>query len=174
MQNYRPKFAVVIGLILIITGFLVLVYPQTNIAAGDDAKGRIAYVDLWTVFNVHPGKASAEEELNMLAQDMQAELEEKASDLPEAQQQEMLQEYQTKLSQQEQELIEGIIDEIKAAIVDVAEEKEVKLVVDKQSIFYGGYDLTQDVIDYINKQQRSLQEPLDATEEELSDELTGD
>lgn len=174
MQNYRYKFAVVIGLVLIITGFLLFVYPLTNIAAGDDAKGRIAYVDLWTVFNVHPDKISAEEKLNMLAQDMQAELEEKASDLPEDQQQEMLQEYQTKLSQQEQELIEGIIDEIKAAIVDVAKGKEVKLVVDKQSVFYGGYDLTQDVIDYINEQQGLSQEPSDVTGEELPDDLNDD
>lgn len=173
MQNYRPKFVVVLGLVLVITGLLSFVFPLTNIAAGDDAKGRIAYVDLWTVFNVHPGKAAAEEELNTLAQDMQAELEEKAGDLPEPQQQEMLKKYQTKLSQQEQELIEGIIDEIKAVIVDVAEEKEVKIVVDKQSVFYGGYDLTQDVIDYINEQQGSSQESLDVTEG-LSDDLTED
>jgi len=148
----KPRYRLTIGIVIIILligvfSFLSMEY----IGAENETKGRIAYVDVWTVFNVHPEKASAERELNQLAQSMQAELEEKARDLPKEEQQNMLKDYQGRLSQKEQELIQEIIDGIKDVIIEVAKQKEVKIVLDKKNVIYGGYDMTQDVIDYINQ-----------------------
>lgn len=151
----KYKIITFILLVTILVGGAVFVYPDIRIGAEDETKGRIAYVDLWAVFNVHPRKGIAEKKLNQLAQSMQSELEEKAKDLPKEKQQSILQEYQSELSQREQELIQKIVDSIKDVIIEVAEQKEVKMVLDKKNVIYGGYDMTQDVIDYVKNKQET-------------------
>jgi|SRR5690554_2309210 len=146
----KNRFAVAAGIAILLVGVFSFVLMEKT-EADEGAKGRIAYVDVWTVFNIHPDKSSAERELNQLAQEMQTELEENARDLPEEQQQDMLQDYQNRLTQREQELIQAIINKIKEVIMVVAEEKEVKVVLDKQNVIYGGYDMTPDVVDYIEE-----------------------
>ena len=136
-------------IIILITGVLLSFSPAEQVFAAGDLKGKIAYVDVMEIFNVHPQKNSAETKLNELAQNMQSELEDKAKDLPKNEQQAMLREYQNKLNQQEQELIQEVLQEIESVIALVASEKEVRIVLDKKNVIYGGYDLTQDVIDYI-------------------------
>lgn len=151
MKIFKTEFniLIIIGILLLCAGLVL--YSSEFIGAESESKGQIAYVDLWAVFNVHPEKSTAESELNQLAQSMQTELEEKAKDLPNDKQQDLLKEYQTKLSQREQELIQNIIESIKEIVVKVAKEKEVKMVLDKKNVIYGGYNMTDDVIDYIEK-----------------------
>jgi outer membrane protein len=143
--------------ILTLALILILSYlnPLAHLIARDDAEGRIAYVDVQTVFNVHPEKEEAESDLNSEAQQMQQELENKAKDLSKEEQQELLKEYQARLSQKEQELIQTLLLKIDKSIKEVAEEKKVKLVLDKKNVIYGGYDMTQDVINYISSNLNS-------------------
>src|SRR5690554_6949542 len=164
----KNRFAVAAGIAILLVGVFSFVLMEKT-EADEGAKGRIAYVDVWTVFNIHPDKSSAERELNQLAQEMQAELEEKAKDLPEEQQQEMLQDYQNRLTQREQELIQTIINRIKEVIIEVAEEKEVKVVLDKQNVIYGGYDMTPDVVDYIEENTEG-----DTAENNTGEDNTGE
>lgn len=113
--------------------------------------GKIVYVDLWAIFNAHPDKAVAEIELNQLAQSMQAELEEKAEGLPNDQKQELLREYQSRLTEKEQVIVQEIVDSIKEIIIKIAKEKQVRMVLDKSNVLYGGYDMTEEVIAYIKQ-----------------------
>lgn len=138
------KYLIVAILIVMLTGILT-----TQIIAGSEAEGRIAYVDIQEVFDNHPRKAGAEEKLNEMARSMQEDLEKEAKDLSEAKQQEMLNEYQENLSAKEQNLIQDILDDIDKAITEVAEREQVKMVLEKKNVVYGGYDLTQEVISYI-------------------------
>lgn len=165
------KYLLLTGIFVVICLSLILLFPVEDIGAQNELKGKIVYVDIWKVFNVHPEKEAAEKELNQLAQSMQSELESEAHNLPAGQQQEMLKQYQTKLSQREQELITDIINNIKDIIMDIAEEKEVSLVLDKKNIIYGGYDMTQDVIDYI---QENSEEPESSNQETIAEEINTD
>lgn len=149
MSLNKPRLLPRLVIIILITGVLISLSPAEQVLADADIKGKIAYVDVMEIFNVHPQKNSAETKLNELAQNMQSELEEKAKDLPKNEQQEMLREYQNKLNQQEQDLIQEVLEEIESVIAMVARAKEVRIVLDKKNVIYGGYDLTQDVIDYI-------------------------
>ncbi|MFP4661361.1 MAG: OmpH family outer membrane protein [Halanaerobiales bacterium] len=151
MYKFKSKSIIYIfvGVFLITAGFMFFGFE--SIAAESESKGQIAYVDLWAIFNVHPEKPVAESKLNQLAQSMQIELEEKAKDLPNEEQQNLLKEYQTRLSQQEQGLIQEIIDSIKDDVIEVAKVKEVRMVLDKANVIYGGYDITDDIIDYIEE-----------------------
>ena len=142
---------IIAGIVIAITAFF---NPFSTLARGE-AEGRIAFVDVQKVFELHPDKSTAEKELNEAAQLMQSELEEKANDLSQEKQQDLLTEYQNKLSEKEQQLIQSVLQEIEDAIKSVAEEKQVKLVLDKRNVIYGGYDMTQDVIDYINEKREN-------------------
>ncbi|MFP4001896.1 MAG: hypothetical protein ACLFU5_08360 [Thermoplasmata archaeon] len=51
-------------------------------------------------------------------------------------------------------MIQGILEKIDKDIKEVAREKEVKIVLKKNNVIYGGYDLTQEVIDYIENQEK--------------------
>jgi len=130
--------------------------PFTSLASDNNSlEGEIAFVDIQKIFELHPDKAEAEKELNKAAQMMQSELEEKVSDLNQEEQQELLSEYQTELSKKEQKLIQDVLAEIENAIKKVAEEKKVKLVLDKRNVIYGGYDITEDVINYIEEKRNN-------------------
>ena len=155
MKRWRSKYTMFIVMLILVITAAFLLYPVANTSASEQT-GRIAYLDVWAVFNVHPQKAVAEAELNQLAQLMQSELEEKARDLPANEQQEMLREYQAELSYNEQTLIQEIINSIKEVVVIVAEEKEIEMVLDKKNVIYGGYDLSDAVLNYIKQEEDIL------------------
>ena len=148
-MKLNKKYLVIIAITGILIGVIGLVNPFDTLSARDEAKGRIAYVDVQKVFNIHPDKLSAEKQLNEKAQSLQAELEDKAKELSKNKQQDLLKQYQSQLSESEQKLIQDVLVKIEEAIKEVAEQKEVKMVLDKKNVIYGGYDMTQDVIDHI-------------------------
>lgn len=176
MKRLKSKYTISIVLAaFLITAFLSL-YFVPDIFAETDESARVAFIDLWAVFNVHPQKSVAEAELNELAQTMQAELEERVREenLTAEQQQELLKEYQARLSQREQELIEEIIDSIREVVVLVAEEREIEIVLDKQNVIYGGYNLSEDIILYINEeygQEAEMETEINTEEDENIIEL---
>src|SRR6056297_419827 len=148
-MKISSKYLLILGLIVVLMGAAINFIPANQIMAGDEAQDKIAYVDIQEVFDIHPDKANAEKKLNELARSMQEGLEKKAKELSEEEQQEMLSEYQKKLSEEEQGLIQNILNDIDKAINTVAEEKKVKMVLEKKNVVYGGYNMTQDVINYI-------------------------
>jgi len=154
---------VILAVIITATAYYT---PSTSLATDNNLEGEIAYVDIQRIFELHPDKAEAEKELNKAAQMMQSELEKKVSDLNQEEQQELLNEYQSELSEKEQKLIQDVLTEIENAIQKVAEQKKVKLVLDKRNVIYGGYDMTEDVINYIEEQRK-----IDAEKEESDDQV---
>ncbi|MFW5986297.1 MAG: OmpH family outer membrane protein, partial [Halanaerobiales bacterium] len=120
--------------------------------ARNDNPEKIAYVDIQDVFNQHPDKIAAEEDLNDLARNMQTELEKKTEDLSEEEQQKLLEQYQQELTEKENEMIEQILNEIEQLVNRVADEEDVKMVLDKKNVVFGGYDLTPEVIERIKQE----------------------
>ena len=161
----RKKFLWVLVIAAVFIAVTAYYNPFTSLASDSGLEGEIAYVDIQKIFELHPDKAEAEKELNKAAQMMQSELEEKVSDLSQEEQQELLSEYQSELSKKEQQLIQDVLEEIENAIKKVAEKKNVKLVLDKRNVIYGGYDMTEEVINYIKEQRKS-----NNSEEEQADE----
>ncbi|MFW5980960.1 MAG: OmpH family outer membrane protein [bacterium] len=169
MKNMRKNYSMhTVLIIFVVTAFLLL-NSVSAIYAQDEPSGRVAFIDLWAVFNVHPQKAIAENQLNDLAQSMQSELEERVREenLAADQQQELLKEYQSELSHKEQELIQEIIDSIKEIVVNIAEEKGIEMVLDQKNVIYGGYDLSEDVIEYINNEYQVENNDLIDTDENI-------
>lgn len=173
-MEIKKKYVWAIAITGIIIGIVGLLNPFSTLMARDEAEGRVAFVDVQKVFELHPDKTSAEKQLNEAAQSMQSELETKANDLSQEKQQSLLQEYQSKLSEREQKLIQNVLQQIEEAIKTVAEKKGVKLVLDKRNVIYGGYDMTQDVVDYINSQNEAEDKSAESTENDADSDNNGD
>lgn len=74
------------------------------------------------------------------------EFDDKAKDLPDAEKQRYYAQLQDRLAQKERELMAPVLDKVTAAIKKVADSKGLTIVVDKQTVLYGGVDITDDVI----------------------------
>jgi len=129
--------------------FVLMLAVGVLMSAPAAAQGEIAFVNLQEVFEAHPDKAAAEEQLNTEAQEMQAELEAESENLSEEEQQQLLQNYREELTQREQELIQEVLADIEDLLNQLAEEKGVSVVLDGQNVLYGGYDLTPELIEMI-------------------------
>ncbi|SRR6056297_364810 len=140
---------IVFAVILIILAAVSASAPVKNIFYGSKGEGEIAYVDLEAVFDAHPARKEAEIFLNQKASQLQQEMEQEAVDVERSGLQNMLREYQQQLTDVESRLLSDLLEEIDSSIKTVAERKEVKLVLEKRNVLYGGYDLTEDVINYI-------------------------
>lgn len=169
----KTKSILLVLILALTTGLFILFNPVERTAAVSNMAGRIAYVDLWVIFNYHPEKANAEMELKQLAQSMQAELEEKAKGLPKNEQQDLLEQYQSLLTQQERDLVQNIIEAIRKEITEFAQEKELKMVLDKNNVIYGGIDLTEEVINYIEEKYKEAAPEEDNTAEGEVDVVEG-
>ena len=157
----KNSIVLITGIVIaaLLVGFAIMNYSVEDLLAQNQTSGRIAYVDIVEVYEIHPQKKEAEQKLGSLAQEMESALKEKSGELSEEQQQQMLQDYQKELSSKEETMIQNILDNINSIIEKVAKEKQVKLVMEKQNVIYGGYDLTPAVKKYIknNKSEISAQ-----------------
>ncbi len=139
---------------MVLLGFLGLNYfteSDLSLVAEDEDKIEIAYIDMQAVYNQHPAKEAAELELGDTARQLEARLNEEFEDLPGEEQRDMLESYQADLSRREQQLMEEILQNINEVINKIAAEQEYKVVLTKEDVVYGGYDITEKVINYIDK-----------------------
>lgn len=149
MKDNKKLIIIVVAMVVVISSLLLL-YNYINFAEEEnELKDKIGYVNIQTVFDSHPLKKEAEETLNNLARDMQLELENKLEDTPKEEHQQLIEEYQNRLSNKENELISNILENIDETINRVAHEKEMKVVVKEQDVIKGGHNITQLVLQRI-------------------------
>ncbi|MCF8002436.1 MAG: OmpH family outer membrane protein [Halanaerobiales bacterium] len=145
----KKKLILVITAVVLISSILLL-FNYINLREEKNSlKGKIGYVNIQQVFNRHPLKKDAEDELNKLAQDMQLELENKLEDVPKDEHQQLIKDYQKRLSKKENELVNNIVVKIEKTVQEIAQEKEMKVVVEEQDVVKGGHNITQLVIQRI-------------------------
>lgn len=170
-MNKKYWYLVVFASALIIVGVLLYTFtPVGDFLAGNNGQEEMVYVDMQELFNSHPQRMEAEEELNERVQSMQKKLEEQAEDISGEEQQEKLQEYQSELSEREQKLIQEILNDIEKAIDEVAVEEEYELVMERRNVVYGGNDITDIVLEHITGGEDVEEEEDDSRDTDLSSE----
>jgi Skp family chaperone for outer membrane proteins len=140
---------------------------------------KVGYVDIEKVFNQYSGTKSAKEKLQKEVDKEQKSIEKEKDDLLKAkadldkkraildkdkvkQQEQDLQnkleklqaramDVQQKLMNQEKELTANIVEEIRAIVKQIAEEKKYDYVFEKSTLLFGGDDITFLVIKKINE-----------------------
>lgn len=100
----------------------------------------------------HPKFAQVQKQIKEMTEKKQKEA--KAAIDKESDEKKKAQIYQTKrqeVAKEEAKLMEPLFKDINLAIRTVANAKKVTVVVDKDAVFFGGHDLTQDVITELKK-----------------------
>lgn len=149
MKYNNRKFQVVVILLLfaILAAVLLLGFFKEN-----KSIDRVAYVELDRVFAEHPARTAAEAKLNQKAAQYQQRLEAEASNLSGNQQKQLLAAYQKELQNLETELRNSVLKEVETIIIQTAEVKDVKFVLEAEDVLYGGYNLTDDVLTAIKSE----------------------
>lgn len=137
------KFQISVILLLIALTAAVM---GLEVFSEDKTTYSVAYVNLERVFAEHPARTAAEQTLNKKAAEYTRQLEEEAADLSGVEQKALLKKYQGQLHELEEELLVQVTKEVENIIIETAEEKNVKFVLEEDYVIYGGYDMTEEVL----------------------------
>lgn len=77
---------------------------------------------------------------------LQSELDAAVADKPDAEKQRLFDEYQSRLYAYQQQLVDALLDEVRMVISEVASELGLSVVLDANSVMYGGVDVTDTVL----------------------------
>jgi outer membrane protein len=146
-SDRKFQLAVLVLLTAILSAVVLL-----GILTEDESVDQAAYVNLQRVFAEHPARTAAEKTLNQKAAEYQQQLELEAEALSGAEQKEILAKYQQQLQNLESELLASVTEEVEKIIEETAAKKKVKFVLEEEQVLYGGYNLTDDVIERLKKE----------------------
>lgn len=86
-------------------------------------------------------------ELMEKGQKMQKEIEEKMKDLSDAEKAKMLEEYNLKFTREKERVMAPLMNKVVKTVEEVAREKKLSMILDKQYVMYGGRNVTEEVTD---------------------------
>ncbi len=152
MEKLRDKRNIKIVSLVIaaffVLGILGMALSQTTSvgSAAAPASSGVGVVNWQSLMVQHPDMANLKTSMDAEIATAKKEFEEKAKTLNQEEQQRYYMQLQERLANKERELMVPIMDKINAGIKKVATAKGLSVVVDKQSVIYGGTDITEEVI----------------------------
>lgn len=146
-SDRKFQFAVLLLLTAILAAVIIL-----GVLTEDESVDKAAYVNLERVFEEHPARTAAEQTLNQKAAEYQQQLELEAEELSGVEQKEILAKYQQQLQNLESELLTSVTEEVEKIINETAAEQKVKFVLEEEQVLYGGYNLTDDVLEKLKSE----------------------
>lgn len=93
----------------------------------------------------------AKAQLTQVQQQLQAQFQAAIKGKSQADQQRISQDFQNRLAQQQHAIFDPLLGRANAAIAQVAANKGLSVVVDKQIVIFGGLDITKDVTDLLSQ-----------------------
>jgi len=128
---------------------LLLVVVLSGLAAAEE---KIGVIDPQKVLFQHPKFEQAQKQIKTVVEKKQTEAKaamDKTTDNNEKQR--IFETKRQEAAKEEQKLMEPIFKDIDLAIRTVAKAKGISIVLDKGQVFFGGTDLTEDVIQELKK-----------------------
>jgi len=108
--------------------------------------GNVGVVDYRQIMSSHPNLQSANEQMQKAVTDAQKEFEEKSKSMGDQEKSDYYNQTQERLQVKQQELLDPITKSVDEAVKKVADTKGLSVVLDKNTVVYGGQDITNDVI----------------------------
>ncbi|MDD2206481.1 MAG: OmpH family outer membrane protein [Aminobacterium sp.] len=116
------------------------------------AEEKIGVIDSQKIVFQHPKFESVTQQLKVISQTKENEM--KTAVEKEADQNKKMEIYQTKrreLAMEEQRLMEPLFKEAQMAVRTVAKVKGITVVIEKSAVYFGGIDITDDVVQELKK-----------------------
>ena len=152
MQQLRnPKNVKMISLfvaaIFVLSCFAVTLQQGafTSIASAAASESAIGVVNYQMLLAQSPDIAGVQDAMKQEVAAQQKNVDEKNKDMNDAAKQRYYQQLQEVIANKEKELMEPVFQKIEAAIKKVADKKGLAVVVEKNTVVYGGLDITDEV-----------------------------
>ncbi len=134
----------------ILLGVMVLFVLTAGVALA--AEETVGGVDPQKLLYQHPKYEQTMKQVQAIAEKMQSEAKVAIdAENDNNKKAEIFQNMRRKIAEEEQKLMRPLYDEIDRALRTVANAKGITVVVDKTALFYGGIDITDDVIQELKK-----------------------
>lgn len=113
----------------------------------------VGYVDVGRIIDEYLAP-TLDEPLARETARLQAEFDQLAQNVSEPERQELFLQYQALLNLIKQEMIDRYLPNIDRAVAAVAAREQVGVVLEKQAVLYGGVDLTELVLTYLENEEQ--------------------
>ncbi len=144
--------SVAIALMFVLSVVAIAVSSQSGSGIASAASSStVGIIDYRQVMSQHPDLAAANTQMQQEIQQAQQDFTSKTEGMNDQDKQAYYQQTQQRLSNKEKDLIEPIRAKVQDAVKSVAEAKGLTVVLDKNSVVYGGQDITQDVVKKVTK-----------------------
>lgn len=142
------KYLIVVLLVCLFIVFGVA-FAEAAAAAGD----KIGVIDSQTVVTQHPTFENAMKELQTISRRKEEEARVAADrEMDDARKAQVIRDKRMELAREEQRIMDPIIQEAQLAVRTVAKKKGLTVILEKASVYVGGIDITEDVVQEIKKQ----------------------
>ncbi|MCL2147444.1 MAG: OmpH family outer membrane protein [Synergistaceae bacterium] len=143
-------------IVVLLAGLLFLVSDNAFAAAAASAGDKIGVIDSQMVITKHPRFEDAMKELQTISKKKEEEAR-NAADLEtdDNRKAQKIREKRLELAKEEQRIMEPIIQEAQLAVRTIAKNKGLTIILEKASVYVGGIDITEDVVQQIKKQALS-------------------
>lgn len=138
------KFPAILAAVLI--GVAALAGLTGWSLARADKVSTIGYVDTTRLANEFPEMKAMQQQLQKETAAMQKEYDKNAASLSQDEKVKLFQQYQTKLDQKKEAMVSSALAKAVQVVGDVAKKQGLTVVLEKQTVLYGGSDLTDAVI----------------------------
>ena len=99
----------------------------------------------------HPDVQNIQSQMETTINDIKKEFDEKSAGMSDQEKADYYIQCQDRIRQKQEELLAPIRTSVEAAIKAVADKKGLAVVINKMAVVYGGQDITQDVINQLQK-----------------------
>ena len=152
LQKTQVKVVCVLIAVVFIGSVVALALSQSSqmgiaSAAGN---GNVGVVD-YRQFSNSPDVANVETEMQKASADAQKEFNEKSANMSDQEKNDYYQQTMQRLQQQRQDLLDPVQKKIDDAVKEVADKKGISVVLVKDTVIYGGTDITADVVKQLSK-----------------------
>ncbi|MDR3322347.1 MAG: OmpH family outer membrane protein [Synergistaceae bacterium] len=139
-------------LLWVLMATLFMGVAAVSVAAAAEADEKVGGIDPQKVLFQHPKYEQTLEQIRSIANKKQDEAKEKIDkESDNAKKAEIFQNMRKEIAAEEQKLMQPLFSDIDQAVREVARKKQVTVVVDKTALFYGGVDITDDVVQELRR-----------------------
>lgn len=149
MINFQKKQVKIISLIIALIFLFsigALAFMQYQAASGMTNNSNVGIINYQEAMQASPSMKPLQEKYQKRVMDINQELETKTKGMNPQQQQEFVMKKQAELTQEFNPQFEAIKASVEKNVQQVANDRGLAIVLEKQNVLYGGQDITQEVI----------------------------
>lgn len=151
LKKAQVKIVSVLIALVFVGSVVALALTQSGTGVASAASSSNVGVVDYRQFTTLKIYTDAEAEMQKAVQQAQQEFNEKSANMSDPEKQAYYQQTMERLQQQNTDLMEPVQKQVEDAVKAIAEAKGLSVVLNKDTVVYGGTDITQDVIKKLSK-----------------------